>query len=657
MAYPIENLFRPPVELLSAVTATVAGTALLTAPHWFMTPPPVAWTGMLGFYTLAAWRLHQGYRIVRFHRNLKRLPKYVIAAADVPVSDTFLFLGRGFAWDQRHSQRLLQSRDPANRKYVAHGRGEWGGVGGDPTLHGVEPDEDIVVMDLAERNGHTLVLGTTRVGKTRLAEVLICQDIRRGDIVIVFDPKGDADLLRRMYAEARRAGREKDFYFFHLGYPDISARYNPVGSFSRITEVATRTAGPLPSEGQSAAFRQFVWLFVNVIARALNGLGHKPSYALIYQHATNIDALAQEYIEHWLDTSQPAWQDAFDEYASDEDRRKAKAKEAQKTQHALDLLLLIEFINAQGWFDPVANALAGLVAKERGYFEKLVASLYPFLEKLTTGKIAELISPDYEATHDSRPIFDWMSIINRGGIVYVGLDSLSDFEVGAAIGNAMFADLTSIAGQLYKFGAGFGQSATEEKRRIVVHADEFNELIGDEFIPLLNKAGGAGFQVTVYTQTWSDVEAKIGNRAKAGQIGGNLNTLIMLRVKNSETAEILTNQLPEVSVASTMLASAASDTNDPRDFEEFGSRSEDRISTQRVPMLTPADLVKLPKGQAFALIEGGRLYKVRLPLFDPRADAADLAMPASLEVIAADMKARYDGAAEADTLTVPGGWL
>lgn len=79
---------------------------------------------------LAAWRLHQGYRIVRFHRNLKRLPKYVIAAADVPVSDTFLFLGRGFAWDQRHSQRLLQARDPANQKYVARGRGEWGGVGG-----------------------------------------------------------------------------------------------------------------------------------------------------------------------------------------------------------------------------------------------------------------------------------------------------------------------------------------------------------------------------------------------------------------------------------------------------------------------------------------------------------------------------------------------
>ena len=33
--------------------------------------------------------------------------------------------------------------------------------------------------------------------------------------------------------------------------------------------------------------------------------------------------------------------------------------------------------------------------------------------------------------------------------VYVGLDALSDYEVAAAVGNSMFADLTSVAGSLY----------------------------------------------------------------------------------------------------------------------------------------------------------------------------------------------------------------
>jgi len=121
-------------------------------------------------------------------------------------------------------------------------------------------------MDIGERVGHRLVLATTRVGKTRLAELLITRDIRRGDVVVVFDPKGDADLLRRVYAEARRAGRARDFYLFYSGYPQVCARYNAVGGFSRITEVATRVANPFPGEGNSAAFKAFAWRFVNSAA-------------------------------------------------------------------------------------------------------------------------------------------------------------------------------------------------------------------------------------------------------------------------------------------------------------------------------------------------------------------------------------------------------
>ena len=55
-------------------------------------------------------------------------------------------------------------------------------------------------------------------------------------------------------------------------------------------------------------------------------------------------------------------------------------------------------------------------------------------------------------------------------------------------------------------------------------------------------------------------------------------------------------------------------------------------------MIGPADLVRLPKGQAFALIEGGKLYKLRMPL--PDADH-DPMMPEDLEAVAEDMQSRY----------------
>jgi type IV secretory pathway TraG/TraD family ATPase VirD4 len=88
-------------------------------------------------------------------------------------------------------------------------------------------------------------------------------------------------------------------------------------------------------------------------------------------------------------------------------------------------------------------------------------------------------------------------------------------------------------------------------------------LPGKTLITLLNKVGGTGVQVTAYTQTASDIEAGIGDRAKAGQASGNLNTLIMLRVKNEETAAILSDQLPKVRVYTKVAESRTTDNNDP----------------------------------------------------------------------------------------------
>lgn len=671
MAYPLEAQLRPPVEWWSALAFFSGSAAVLAKPAWLFVPagsvPFIA--GALG--VLALWRFRQGLQVVDYQRNLRAVRRYVVRPDALPWSREKLFLGLGFRWDQRHTQRVVDARLPAARPYRepalpyrwarqferwAEHRPNWApltrytkrtdgwnpvaplpDIGGDPILHGVEPDEQEVWTDLSNRVGHTLVLGTTRVGKTRLAEVLVTQDIHRGDVVVVFDPKGDLALLRRMYAEAKRAGRLDAFYIFHLGYPDISARYNPVGSFSRITEVATRTADPLPSEGNSAAFKEFVWRFVNVLAKAMFTLGERPDFAKIYAYAVDTENLAIRYLEHWLDRTRPQWRDEFDFDEEAGTKDKTKQEQARKTGRSLRTICLIAYIREYELREPVADALLSILGNDRTYFEKLVSSLYPLLEKLTTGKVAGLISPDYEDLSDTRPLVDWMNVINQGGIVYVGLDSLSDHEVAGAVGTSMFADLTSVAGQIYKHGADAGQAAATPSRKLALHADEFNELVGDTFIPMVNKAGGAGYQVTAYTQTWHDVEAKIGSAAKAEQIGGNFNTLIMLRVQNIETAEMLTNRLPEVDIVTKLASSSVSDTNDPTDFAEFASRNEDRISTEKVPMLTPADLVQLPKGQAFCMLDGGHLWKIRIPLTD---DSGDTCLPDSLDAMVRDMNGR-----------------
>lgn len=122
---------------------------------------------------------------------------------------------------------------------------------------------------------------------------------------------------------------------------------------------------------------------------------------------------------------------------------------------------------------------------------------------------------------------------------------------------------------------------------------------------MVNKAGGAGMQVTAYTQTMSDIEAKIGSKAKAGQVIGNFNNLFMLRVRETATAELLTNQLPKVQIYNSTPASSANDSLNGK--TAFTSSSHDQLQATSVPMIEPAHVVGLPKGQAFALLEGGNL--------------------------------------------------
>ena len=667
-----DNRLRPAYELLPAAVAAGGSIALMLFPSTFFPISPVlAWIVAMLLATWAVVRFLQGTAVIRYRMQLRRLRLYRLSSHRIPVSGSRLFLGLGFRWTQRHTQRLVEARQPEAKRYLEHdtlGRfarrlerccegavglrwlvrvlsadAWWNpvrpppAVGGDSALHGVgSAEEQPVFMPLAERSGHTLVVGTTRVGKTREAEILVTQDIRRGETVIVIDPKGDLDLLLRCYGEAKRAGRLDQFQMIHLGFPEISARYNPVGDFGRITEVASRIATQLPSGGNSAAFREFAWRFTNIVARALVGLGRRPDYRIIARYVTDIEPLLIDYYEWWFEKVTPRrWRQAVLAQESGIESRNLPISQRGRDRHAL---ALIRFANERGLYDPVADGLRSAFEYDKTYFDKLTASLLPLLEKLTSGATGELLAPRYDNLNDERPILDWMRVIRSNAIVYVGLDALSDPEVASAVGNSLFADLTSVAGRLYKHGDTQGLPAIAKHRRVacIVHADEFAELMGEEFIPLLNKAGGADIHVTAYTQTTADIEAGIGDRAKAGQVLGNFNTLLMLRVRNETTARVLTEHLPRVRVFTKTAESRVTDNNDPDSPVEFTSTNADRVVESETELLMPADLMALPKGQCFALLHGGHLYKLRLPL-----PGKDRFMPAGLDEIRAERLARY----------------
>jgi conjugative coupling factor TraD (TOL family) len=639
-------------------------------------------------------RLREALQVMRYQRGLKFSQVTRVAPSRLPVTPERLYLGEGFEWTQLHTQRKLDAQRQEVESFVRPSRWEmawsrrgqallgtvsaelsraevtgaplsgrarltrWlvsvGGplnplyphvdLGGSPLLHGTGAlHERPVSLRQSARNGHLIVLGTTRVGKTRTLELLATQDIHAGHVTIVIDPKGDAELMLRLYAEARRAGRADQFYLFHLGYPDISARYNGIGNFSRITEVAGRATNALPSSGNSAAFKEFSWRFTNIVAQAQVALGRIPTYSTLLRDVTGIEPLFMEYAH--MVFRRGAEQGQHADYTQ---RLQTIAGLVQAKKIAVDrpistrtpdVVAMIHWIKESGVTDPVLHGLVGAVSYDRSFYEKIIASLGPFLEKLTSGAVGRLISPDYFDPDDKRPIFDWMSVMRQGGIVYAGLDALSDAVVSSAVGNAMLADLVSVGGKLYK--TGLDPHRADGKLvlpTVCCHFDEVNEIAGPEFVPMVNKLGGSGFRITAYTQSMFDIEAKVGDKAKAGQILDNFNHLLMLRVRSVATANLIAEQVPQVNVVHLTPMSGVTDTAAQGTGVDFTSRNDDIVTTTKVPLIEAADILELPQGQAFALLEGNRRFKLRIPLADATGDPF---VPESLRKVASDMKRRY----------------
>ncbi len=667
--YQIEVMLRPAVEFYAAAVTLSAAMIMWVTPEMLFLPKAVSEGAVVLLLIIAAIDSYRGWRVLRYRAGMRRTPYYAMQTTQIPKARDKLFLGKGFRWTQQHTQRLadtFESRyatfievadnyDPLgwirrgilsvlpflkpvlNANTMLNPFKEPPMAGGSPTVHGVEPIERNIFIGEEAREGNSLFLGTTGVGKTRWLEILLAQDIvmPSKDVVIVVDPKGDSELLSRMYSEAKRVGRERELSVFHLGFPNHSARYNAIGHFSRISEIATRVANQLPGEGNASSFKEFAWRFVNIAARALIELGERPEYKEIRQAIDDIEPLFIRYIDHQVekhDTRQWLQRIAILEGETSEDDKPRNFE--GRTLKGFVYYKLVQEYGAE-FDDTLILDMAACIKYDKTYYDKLVSSVGPLLEKLTSGKSGELLAPNYLDKDDERGMFDWGTVIRKRGIVYIGLDALSDVTVSSAVGQSMLSDLTSVAGEIYKHGAFGGAPSEGGNPRIYLHFDEVNEIIGDEFIPLVNKCRAAGMVVNAYTQAWHDIEARVGSSAKAEQITANFNNLFMMRVRNMATAELLTSQLPEVNINTLMAVSGATD-SDYTTGSHFTSRNEDRISSEKTAMLHPSTMMQLPKGQAFGLLEGGRLYKIRLPL--PVQSEDEKSLPTGVAAIVESMR-------------------
>ncbi len=586
--------FRPVYEIWAAISwfLGVAFMALLT----HKTDLPLGPFLILGGAGLGMgiWRLVASFPRIQEHRSLRRVVLQFVGWKKFKslANKKGSWIGEGFPWGQQEVEKASEilKKDPERilgKKVLAKGH-QW--------IHGLgakrsEPlyfPEDML-------NGHTLVVGTTGSGKTRLYDLLIAQAILRGEAVFIIDPKGDHELRENARRICEAMGEPEKFISFHPGFPEKSARIDPLRNWNRPTEIASRISTLIPSETGADPFTAFGWMALNNIVNGLLAVDEQPNLLKLRRYLEGDPGmLVVRALRAHFEKKVKNWDTRITSYL--------------KSNRGKEIEAYIQFYESEVANESPSPELKGLITSythNREHFQKMIASLIPILSMLTSGTLGDLLSPEADPD-DLRPITDTSRIVSKGMVAYIGLDSLADATVGSAIGSILLADLAAVAGDRYNYGVG--------NNRVNLFVDEAAEVLNAPTIQLLNKGRGAGFSLTIATQTLADLEVRLGSEAAARQVLGNTNNMIVLRVLDGQTQKYIAENMPKT-IVRTMEAQyrSGASVTDPHGFSAMYGEG---VTKEEIEIFPPSLLGMLPNLHYLAKFANGRFVKGRLPILE-----------------------------------------
>lgn len=360
---------------------------------------------------------------------------------------------------------------------------------------GVHLDHPKTILELgfpdSFRKGHFWCFGTTRVGKTRVLEQIIEQDIRKGYSVVAIDPKGDIDLFSKITQIAIATGRQHDLMLITPIFPQYSAILDPLSSYYMPEElVAHITAGV--AVGREPYFFGVAYEVSLVVVQALIMLaeiaGRKPSFNLndIKNHISHEDL---EQLKEQIDY--------------------IETREAEQLSRDIQKIL----------------------STPADYYSKVASSLRVALTELTSGNVGKIIGKADENRFVRR------LEQGQGIILVVQLGSLLTKRAAYTAGKVIISMIQAFVGRVYSSGKNVTPT-------LVLHIDEAQSVLYHGIEDLFAKAGGAGVYIHGYCQSISQLYAEVG-QDRANTILDNCNTKLFMRVPDAHTAGYVSEHLGE----------------------------------------------------------------------------------------------------------------
>lgn len=334
------------------------------------------------------------------------------------------------------------------------------------------------------RKRHMFVFGTTGVGKTRLCENLIEQDIKKGNSVVYFDPKGDQQIFTKIFEVARKAKRLKDLMLVTPIFPEYSAVIDPMAYYF------------MPDE------------LVGHIVSGIQG-GREPFYRNIAKEITTAIITANIIIANWEERLPSQNMDAI--------RQSIRRSSLSST------MALLQEINTREAL-LTAGMIQDILESPQEYYSKVSSTLRTCLMELSSGNIGKIIGQA-----DSNRFISRLEK-GKGVIMVVHTGTMITREAAATLGKVLLSMIQSFIGRVY----------LSDKQKVSpplsIYIDEAQSIFYQGVEDLFAKAGSADVMVHAFAQSVNQIYAAIGEEY-GKSILDNTNTKIFMRCSDAETSE------------------------------------------------------------------------------------------------------------------------
>ncbi|KGI55427.1 type IV secretory system conjugative DNA transfer family protein [Campylobacter sp. MIT 97-5078] len=349
-----------------------------------------------------------------------------------------------------------------------------------------------IFQDDDNRYNHTFVFGSTGVGKTKLIEGLIEQDIPKGNNVAIIDPKGDITLFSKFYELAKQNGRENDVMFISPIYPEFSLQINPLSNYYMEEELIAHIVASVPAKDEF--FFNIANETTTVIVKTL---------LIKRRYEKNTEPL------NFNEIAEKAYYSGLIELRDDLEELK---NNGEYEEDELDRLLVL--------FNQVLSS-------PQDYFAKVSSTLRTTLTQMTMGNTGKIIG-----SARSNAFIDKLEK-DEGVLLYVMTGSMLTRQVSSIISKVTISMIQSCVGRIYASGRKF-------KKPLMLYIDEAASSVYIGIEVLYAQARGAKVAITGLTQSSADLVAEI-TKDRADKLLELTNTKIIMRLNDTKSAKTISD--------------------------------------------------------------------------------------------------------------------